>query len=186
MNAQAAGPPPSAQKYILDNSAPETRRRFDGLSTVFDPGTFRLIVERGLTSGWHCLEVGAGSGTVAAWLGGHVGPTGFVLATDIYPRFVEELHRPNIEVRRHDVTADPLPEAAFDLVHARLVLIHLPMRDAVLRRLISAVKPGGWLLIEDFDCCAILPDPSLDPSEEALKSRVAKFRVMEASGVDLR
>jgi len=137
------GPSPTDQKYLLDNAAPETRRRFDGLATVFDPGTFRLLSDRGVNSGWHCLEVGAGSGTVAAWLGERVGPTGYVLATDINPRFAEELRGPNIEVRRHDVTVDSLPEATFDLIHARLVLIHLPTRDAVLHKLISATKRGG-------------------------------------------
>jgi ubiquinone/menaquinone biosynthesis C-methylase UbiE len=167
------GPMPAGQKYVLDNAAEETRRRFEGLSKVFNPGTFRLLAERGVTSGWRCLEVGAGSGTVAAWLGERVGPSGYVLATDINPRFAEERGSPNIEVRRHDVTADPLPEAAFDFMHARLVLIHLPTREAVLRKLISAVKPGGWPLIEDFDSYAIVPDAGLDPAEEVLKSREA-------------
>ena len=32
--------------------------------------------------------------------------------------------------------SDTLPEAAFDLVHARLVLMHLPDREAVLHRLV--------------------------------------------------
>ena len=177
------GPPPTDQEYILDNSAPETARRFTGLSTVFDPGTFRVLTERGVRSGWHCLEVGVGSGTVAAWLGERVGPSGHVLATDIDSRFADDLRRPNIEVRRHDITVDALAEAAFDLIHARLVLIHLPTRDAVLRRMGSALKPGGWLVIEDYDSYATMTDPEL---EGELKARQAIFRVMESKGVDLR
>jgi len=54
-------------------------------------------------------------------------------------------------VIRHDVGVDPLPEAAFDLVHARLVLIHVPQAAAALARLAAALRPGGWLVIEDFD-----------------------------------
>jgi SAM-dependent methyltransferase len=185
MGAQS-GPLPTGPKYVLDNAAEETRRRFAGLTTVFDPGTFRLLAERGVTIGWRCLEIGAGSGTVAAWLGERVGPSGHVLATDINPRFAEEGRAPNIEIRRHDATVDPLPEAAFDLIHARLVLIHLPTREAVLRKLISTAKPGGWLLIEDFDTRTIVPDASLDPAEEDLKSRAGMFQVMENHGVDLQ
>ena len=180
------GSQPANEQYVLDNAAPETARRFAGLSAVFDPGTFRLLAERGVTAGWCCLEIGAGSGTVAAWLGERVGPAGHVLATDIDPRFAAELRRPNIEVRRHDITVDPLPESTFDLVHARLVLIHLPARDATLGRIVAALKPGGWLLIEDFDLWAINADAGFDPEEGVLKSREAMFRVMESKGVDPR
>ena len=176
------GPAQTEQKYVLDNSAPETAQRFTGLSTVFDPGTFRGLAERGVTSGWRCLDVGAGSGTVALWLRECVGPTGYVLATDIDPRFAEEQRRPNIEVRRHEITVAALPEAAFDLIHARLVLIHLPARDDVLRRMVSALKPGGWLVIEDCDSYATMTDPEF---EGVLKARQAMFRVMESRGVDL-
>ena len=106
-----------------------------------------------------------------------------MLATDIDPRFADELRRPNIEVRRHDITFDALPEAAFDLIHARLVLIHLPTRDAVLRRMVTALKSGGWVVIEDFDSYATMTDPEF---EGVLKTRQAIFRVMESQGVDLR
>jgi uncharacterized protein YbjT (DUF2867 family) len=39
----------------------------------------------------------------------------------------------------------------FDFVHTRLVLIHVPERDAVLRRLADALRPGGVLLVEEDD-----------------------------------
>ena len=43
----------------------------------------------GLGPGWRCLEVGAGSGSVARWLAAKVGPEGSVLATDIDTRWVD-------------------------------------------------------------------------------------------------
>src|SRR5690349_10061380 len=49
-----------------------------------------------------------------------------VVVTDLDMRFLETVKLPGLEVWRHDLTCDPLPEAAFDLVHARLVLVHLP------------------------------------------------------------
>ncbi len=39
----------------------------------------------------------------------------------------------------------------FDLIHARLVLCWIPQRDEALRRVAGGLRPGGWLLIEDFD-----------------------------------
>jgi hypothetical protein len=44
-----------------------------------------------------------------------------------------------------------LPEAAFDLVHTRLVLVHIPQRDEVIPRLSRALRPGGILLLEEPD-----------------------------------
>jgi SAM-dependent methyltransferase len=74
-----------------------------------------------------------------------------VLATDIDTRFLDTLAESNLEVRRHDIVADDLPETSFDLVHTRLVLMHLSAREQVLPRLLAALRPGGWLLLEEHD-----------------------------------
>ncbi len=39
----------------------------------------------------------------------------------------------------------------FDLAHARAALTHIPERRRALERIISAIRPGGWLMIEDVD-----------------------------------
>ena len=77
------------------------------------------------------------------WLSRRVGSSGHVLATDISTSFLDVLDLPNLEVRRHDIVQDDLPEDAFDLVHARLVLTHLAERDIALRRMVKALKPGA-------------------------------------------
>lgn len=137
--------------YILDNSAIQTRDRLGALSAVFDPGTIRHLEERGLSQGWNCLEVGGGGGTIVRWLAEKVGPTGSVLATDLDTRLLDDLVRANVEVRRHDICRDPLPEGVFDLAHARLVLEHVADKQGALRRMAAAIKPGGWIVIEDFE-----------------------------------
>jgi hypothetical protein len=50
----------------------------------------------------------------------------------------------------HDALASG-EQAAFDLVHARAVLEHIPDRRLALERLVAAVRPGGWLVVEDID-----------------------------------
>jgi SAM-dependent methyltransferase len=102
-------------------------------------------------SGWRCLEVGAGGGSIARWLCDAVGASGRVVATDVETRFLEAIGAPNLEIRRHDVVSDPLESGSFDLVHSRAVLDHLPERDAVVRRLVDALAPGGWLVLEGGD-----------------------------------
>jgi ubiquinone/menaquinone biosynthesis C-methylase UbiE len=164
--------------YLFDNAAEaETAERFASLDALYNFRTFRFLETAGIGPGWHCLEVGGGSGAVAAWMADRVGPSGYVLVTDIDPRFMEgsAYRRPaHMELRRHDIGTDPLPEQAFDLIHARLVLMHVPQRLEALARLVAALKPRGWLVIEDFDGRVIdrtIPVP--DPAAAALYKRVA-------------
>lgn len=141
--------------YIFDNAIEaQTATRFDSLDLLYNPRTFEFLGRIGVGPGWHCLEVGGGSGSVAAWLSERVGASGSILVTDIEPRFIEACglqDRANIEVRRHDIGTDPLPERAFDLIHARLVLLHVSQRADAFERLIGAMKPGGWIVLEEFD-----------------------------------
>jgi SAM-dependent methyltransferase len=170
--------------YVLDNARKEAAARFAALSAALDPGTVRHLQQCGVGPGWHCLEVGGGGGSIAAWLADRVGLAGRVLVTDIDPRYLEFLKLPNLEVQRHDIVTDPLPEASFDLVHARLVLLHLPEREKVLARLVAALKPGGWLVDEEFDSFTLSPDPSMSPGEVLSRTHDAMRRVMDDHGVD--
>ena len=142
---------PAQEGYALDPAWHAERDRLSSLTSLYDVDTLRLAGSLGLTEGWRCLDVGAGTGTVVELLADRVGPTGSVLAVDVDTRFLDHLGRSNVEVRQADVTVDPLPADGFDLVHTRLVLEHLPQRHAVLRSMAAAVRPGGWMLVEEFD-----------------------------------
>ena len=146
----------STGRYLLSNDAPEAMDRFTAFTTLFDPATFRHLDGLGLAAGWRCWEVGAGGTSVVTFLSGRVGPAGHVLASDINVAWAGEAVAPNVEVVEHDVVADPPPAGPFDLVHARLVLVHLPERDAALATMVGALRPGGVLLVEDAD-------PALQP-----------------------
>ena len=137
--------------YLLDNRALEAEQRFDSLAALFNPVTFRHVEMLGISDGWRCWEVGVGGPSVPRWLAERVGPSGHVLATDIDVRWAQEIGYDHVEVRRHDVANDDPPAGAFDLVHARLVLIHVPQRERALEQMVAALRPGGWLLVEDFD-----------------------------------
>jgi SAM-dependent methyltransferase len=115
-----------------------------------------------------------------------VGVSGSVLCTDIDPRHIAPPGLPNLHVVRHDAARDALPEAKYDLAHARLVLLHIPERAAVLEKMVAALKPGGWLVIEDFDTTSVLPDLAANPREARLETSEAMRRYMMRGGVDGR
>jgi len=93
------------------------------------------------------------------WLADQVGPSGHVTATDIDTTFLDRLSRPNLEVRQLDVTKDPIREG-YDLVCARALLHHIPERLDVTKRLAAAVKPGGFILLEEPDFHSVLATDS--------------------------
>ena len=149
-------------EYILSQQdLPEVERaRLRLLQEYHDPLSRAELEAIGVAEGWRCLDVGAGGGSVTRMLAERVGRTGSVLAVDLDTSLLEPLAGDRIEVRRHDLLADPLPPDAFDLVHARLLLMHLPSRVAALRRLARAVRPGGWLLAMDPDFTTVALSPT--------------------------
>ncbi|RVU22119.1 methyltransferase domain-containing protein [Streptomyces antnestii] len=177
-----------SEGYLLDNRQREAGRRFDAFSTLFDPTTFRHIERLGIGPGWRCWEVGAGGTSVVDWLAKKVGPTGRVLATDIDTSWQTSSARSPVEVRRHDVAADEPPVEGFDLVHARLVLVHVPDRERALKSMLRALRPGGRLLVEDADP-ALQPLACPDehgPAEELANRLRRGFRKLLAErGADL-
>lgn len=176
---KAAGP-----GHLFDTAERETAGRFASLEASYDELTQGHLIARGIGPGWSCLEVGAGGGSIARWMAGQVGPEGHVLATDIDLRWAGD-DLPNLRWARHDVATDPLEEDAFDLVHTRLLLNHLPQRDAVLAKLVAALRPGGWLVVEEFD--DILPytlDPIDDEERTVAKVGAALQHALRKRGAD--
>jgi SAM-dependent methyltransferase len=181
----------SRERYLLSNDAPEAMDRFTAFTTLFDPATFRHLDGLGLAPGWRCWEVGAGGTSVVDYLSERVGPAGHVLATDInlsWAAGTDGAAAPNVELLEHDVAAGPPPGGPFDLVHARLVLVHVPERDRALAIMAAALRPGGVLLVEDADP-ALQPLSCLEeigPPQE-LANRIRRgFRALLAErGVDL-
>jgi SAM-dependent methyltransferase len=163
--------------YVFDQAWEAERTRLAGLELGLDQGTIRHFESLGVGAGWRCWEIGGGGGSVAAWLCERVGDNGHVLATDLETTFLERLPYANLEVHRHDIVVDNPPEGAFDLVHARWVLHWVPARQQALVRMIAALRPHGWLLVEEpdfvtpFHACA---------SQTVCKVVTAGIRAMEA------
>jgi len=149
-------------EYFATNNPDDIEaRRVELIEMTQDPLTIRRLEGIGIAKGLRCLEIGAGKGSIARWLSERVGPEGSVVATDINTRFLEELDIPNVKVRQHDIAKDGLEENLYDLAHCRQVLMHMSKPQEALSRMVEALRPGGWVLIEETDSCS--PE-AVDPS----------------------
>lgn len=134
---------------------------WDGISQLYwsevDP-RFESVVEgvmrrAALRQGEHVLDLGTGTGTVAARAAAAVGPEGAVLALDISPEMLalarKRLEQPGVaryrveEGRAEDI---PAPGASFDVVLASLSLMYAIDREAVAREIARVLRPGGRLV----------------------------------------
>ena len=95
--------------YALDSSWHAERERLDSLTSLYDPRTLALCERLGLRPGWRCLDVGAGTGSLARRLARRVAPTGKVVALDVDTRFLVPFAGEDLEVVEADVTSEPLP-----------------------------------------------------------------------------
>lgn len=167
--------------YLFDHALEREHERLTKLEEWLDPGTLRHLDDIGVAEGWRCLEVAAGAGSMARRVAERVGPSGSVLATDLDLTFLEDVDVPNVEVRRHDILNDELPADAFDLAHARLLLMHLPERGRALDRIIASVKPGGWIFVEDMDMYTWI---DVTPSDAMDRVRAAMMQLLVVAGAD--
>ncbi|PSB11362.1 SAM-dependent methyltransferase [Pleurocapsa sp. CCALA 161] len=139
--------------YIFTNTQFKSElSRLQVLEKVCDPASHRRILATGITSGWQCLEIGAGAGSMMRWMAETVGTTGKVTAVDLNTRFIKDNDLSNVEVIEADINQVTLP-GVFDLIHMRHVLIHLK-DQAILTKLLKLLKPQGWLVIEEPDFSA--------------------------------
>ncbi len=131
--------------------------------------------------------MGAGGPSVASWLAARTGPIGYVLATDIDITWMRLSGRPistsavtTLPVRRRlqGCSTSPTPGS---------VLTHVRDRDIAIDNMVSALAPGGWLLIEDFDV-SIQPRAVLDTERDDLvanRIRAGFESLLAERGVDL-
>jgi SAM-dependent methyltransferase len=170
-----------SSKYLYDQAWEGERSRLAGLESLWDSGTRSELAAAGVGERAHVLEAGAGGGSIVEWLALMVGAQGRVDAVDIDVRFVEPMQSDVVRVHRLDLVTDDLPDADFDLVHSRLVLEHLTDRDVVMAKLVRALRPGGTLVVEDYDWTGFGIE-SADGVEQRAADAILKL--MTASGFD--
>lgn len=154
------------------------------LRELEDPHTIRRLEHIGAGSGWRCLEVAAGDGSIAAWLADRVGSAGHVVATDVDLRLLHGRERTNLQVRQHDILQDPLETACYDLVHCRALLMHLAQPQRALQQMAAALRPGGWLLVEETDYTSFAALDSSHPHVESVDAAACDAAACDSQAFD--
>ncbi len=117
----------TTEGYPRDQRGGAQASRRAGGDTQETDALFDVI---GIEPGTATIDVGCGVMGVLHVLAGRVGPAGRVVGLDREPAMVQAAHRPSrtsedcrSKSSRADATATGLPDAAFDVVHARSVLL---------------------------------------------------------------
>jgi SAM-dependent methyltransferase len=140
-----------APDYAFPHSAQDESRRLKLLENRLDPLTQRRIQSLGVGKHARCLEIGGGLGSITRWLSDVVGPGGRVMVTDLQTGFLSQIDAPNVEAIVHDLRTGTFPPGSFDLIHTRAVLMHISPSMGLLRRMVTWLAPGGWVLFEEPD-----------------------------------
>lgn len=140
-------------EYSLSNKWDMGRQRLEALQQILDAQS-QASLKPYLKMGGHFLEIGPGLGSMTRFLAEYSGENGKVIALDIDDHFLDEVAAiaPQIEVIHDDITGYDPGVSQFDLIFIRLVVMHLTHNDnyALIAKLARSLKPGGYLVIEDF------------------------------------
>jgi ubiquinone/menaquinone biosynthesis C-methylase UbiE len=124
-----------------------------------------------LAPGSRVLDVGTGTGVVAAFAAGLVGPTGLVVGIDPAIEMLRRRRdRSRVKVVVGELPQLPHPDASFDAVAAAFVLTHVPDYASALHAMVRVLRPGGRLAISAWS-----RSPSSTPPGEMWQAAVREF-----------
>jgi ubiquinone/menaquinone biosynthesis C-methylase UbiE len=159
--------------YVLGGTDIERQRLLAQIEGL-EPQARWLLDEIGIEPGSRAIDIGCGPLGIVNLLSERVGPGGTVVGLEREPRFAamaeSEIARrnlQNVEIVQADATATGLPKESFDLAHERLVLVNVPEREAFISEMLSLVRPGGVVALEDIDNVSWLCEPA-HPSWDVL------------------
>lgn len=127
--------------------------------------------------GSHVLDVGCGIGLQALTMAKLAAPTGKVVGTDISTVMIDIAKSRTatsglaLEFITADATSQPFPNQSFDAVRTERVLMYLPDTQQAIKEFKRLLKPGGRLVIFDFDWDGIL----IAHQDKALTRQIIRF-----------
>ncbi|OZB98342.1 bifunctional 2-polyprenyl-6-hydroxyphenol methylase/3-demethylubiquinol 3-O-methyltransferase UbiG [Paenibacillus sp. XY044] len=145
-----------------------------------------------LMEGMSVLDVGCGTGAITRGIAEAVGPKGSVVGVDQNPHLIVQARQeygkiPGLSFAEGDIYS--LEEAlqgypAFDIVTCARLMVWLPDPLAALKAMVKAVKPGGRIVIADYNHEKIAWSPRPPASMLAFYSAYLRWR--EDAGLNNR
>lgn len=137
--------------YTLKRGS-EGARRLEILGRAMWPSTLALFQRAGLSAGQRCVDVGCGVGLVTEEV---ARLTGHCLGLDNDSEFLNyaKAHRQTVgaSFQEFDIVHGVAEEGRFDVAFSRYLLSHLGNPLEALQKIVSLVRPGGLILVEDID-----------------------------------
>jgi len=176
----------ATQLYALGADEEETAR-LRRQSEELRPEAEALLARIGLRPGQSAVDLGCGPSGILGLLAAAVSPSGTVVGVDANAAHVAAARQAtaslrNVSVLAGDARHTGLPDDAFDLVHARTLLVTIPSPAEVITEMIRIARPGGWIACQEPDAGHAVCYPPL-PEWDRLTE---VFRVgFTRSGADL-
>lgn len=140
-------------QYSLPNNGQHGDAMLERVQKLLDPRSQAHLAPL-IKPAKRYLDVGAGLGSMTRFMADATGSEGSVTSVDIDTTFFDQLPqgRSNITPLHADITQLDLGEAQYDGIYVRLVFLHLTKNDnqALIERLSRALKPDGFLMVDDF------------------------------------
>ncbi len=175
--------------YVLGRSV-EEYERLRLQAQVLEPATRRVFQSIGLRPGWSCLEFGCGPGEVMWLMGEFVGPSGEVTGLDRDGKAgreaIKRLQASGTSryrfIEANWESVDEIGGPLFDLTFARLALLYARDPVAVLRKMYSRTKSGGYIVVQDYHVRTVNLYPKLEAYSELMR---VILETCERSGQDM-
>lgn len=151
---------PGINKSFLSKKLNVSRaiKRFEGESREIFVHRHRITKSVGLEPGMAIADIGAGTGLFLELFAKSIGAGGKLYAVDIAPKFIEHLTKrakqkklTQVEVVQCNGTSSKLPKNSVDLVFVCDTYHHFEYPKSTLHSLHQAIRPGGELVIVDFE-----------------------------------
>ena len=136
--------------------------------------------------GERLLEVGCGSGLLCRMVSPQLQPDGCMVGVDISREFLAEARNYTTEAgvseqiifESGQAEALPYPAACFDGAFAARLLLHTANPDAAVQEMARVVKPGGRVVVMDWDFGTV----SIDHPNRELTRRLIDWRTDHRGG----
>ncbi|MEZ5351519.1 MAG: methyltransferase domain-containing protein [Bryobacteraceae bacterium] len=153
---------PFGDRYVLA-AGRSGHDRLRMLCRIHDPYTRQWLTRAGLGPGHRFVEFGCGLGFVSRWAASQGAQ---VTAVDLSAEHLEQARQmaeaenlTSISFENRNIYDHGLPEESFDFAYTRWILVHLARPVEALRKIASALKPGGVLVCEEAEVSQVYAEP---------------------------